>query len=317
MDTRLIFLDIDGTFIEPGRTEAPASAAEAVRAARANGHKVFLCTGRNYRMTSPLLRYGFDGYVCSAGGYVVCGQEVLFDCPMDRAQSDGVRALLEAHGVDCTLEAKNATYGGARMLERFAGYQARQAAPLNSELERWRRAFADGMLIRPLEEYKGEPIYKICYIASEAASLLPAKAAYGDQFNFCETETFKPDGPGCINGELINRKFNKGEGIRPDHRGGGGLRRQRKRPRNDRRGRHQLLHGKRRAGPQGPLHPHLPRRRPGRHRRILPGAGADLNKKRYKKARPNVRSGFLSSSVFYLSRFHSTAPSAKKQVPMA
>ena len=126
MDTRLIFLDIDGTFIEPGRTEAPASAAEAVRAARANGHKVFLCTGRNYRMTSPLLRYGFDGYVCSAGGYVVCGQEVLFDCPMDRAQSDGVRALLETHGVDCTLEAKNATYGGARMLERFAGYQARR-----------------------------------------------------------------------------------------------------------------------------------------------------------------------------------------------
>ena len=31
MDTRLIFLDIDGTFIEPGRMEAPASAVEAVR----------------------------------------------------------------------------------------------------------------------------------------------------------------------------------------------------------------------------------------------------------------------------------------------
>ena len=41
---------------------------EAVRAAQANGHRVFLCTGRNYRMTSPVLRYGFDGYVCSAGG---------------------------------------------------------------------------------------------------------------------------------------------------------------------------------------------------------------------------------------------------------
>ena len=35
MDTRLIFLDIDGTFIEPGRMEAPASAVEAVRAGRA------------------------------------------------------------------------------------------------------------------------------------------------------------------------------------------------------------------------------------------------------------------------------------------
>ena len=214
MDTRLIFLDIDGTFIEPGRMEAPDSAVEAVRSARANGHEVFLCTGRNYKMTAPVLHYGFDGYVCSAGGYVVCGQDVLFDCPMDRAQSEGLRAVLEAHGVECTLEAKNATYGGAQMIQRLSGYQAKQDAPLNSELERWRRAFADGMLIRPLEEYKGEPIYKICYIAQDAASLLPAKEAYGGQFNFCETETFKPEGPACINGELINRKFNKGEGIR-------------------------------------------------------------------------------------------------------
>ena len=214
MDTRLIFLDIDGTFIEPGRMEAPASAVEAVRAARANGHKVFLCTGRNYKMTAPVLHYGFDGYVCSAGGYVVCGQEVLFDCPMDRAQSEGLRAVLEAHGVECTLEARDATYGGDQMIRRLSGYQAKQDAPLNSELERWRRAFADGMLVRPLSEYRGEPIYKICYIAPDEASLRPAKEAYGGQFNFCETETFKPEGPACINGELINRKFNKGEGIR-------------------------------------------------------------------------------------------------------
>lgn len=214
MDTRLVFLDIDGTFIEPGRMEAPASAVEAVRAARANGHKVFLCTGRNYKMTAPVLHYGFDGCVCSAGGYVVCGEEVLFDCPMDPAQSEGVRAILEAHGVECTLEARDATYGGDQMIRRLSGYQAQQAAPLNSELERWRRAFADGMLIRPLEEYKGEPIYKICYIAPDAASLLPAKEAYGSQFNFCETGTFRPEGAAFINGELINRKFDKGEGIR-------------------------------------------------------------------------------------------------------
>ena len=75
MDTRLIFLDIDGTFIEPGRMEAPASAVEAVRAAQANGQRGFLCTGHNYRTTSPVLRDGFDGYVCSEGGYGGGGQD--------------------------------------------------------------------------------------------------------------------------------------------------------------------------------------------------------------------------------------------------
>lgn len=63
------------------------------------------------------------------------------------------------------------------------------------------------------DRVSGEPIYKICYIADRAEALAPAKAAFGDQFVFCEQTTFN-HGPGCINGELINRKFNKGEGIR-------------------------------------------------------------------------------------------------------
>lgn len=70
MKQKLIFLDIDGTLLPPGEMTVPASAVEAIRQARANGHKVFLCTGRNLRMTKPLLAYGFDGFVCSAGGYV-------------------------------------------------------------------------------------------------------------------------------------------------------------------------------------------------------------------------------------------------------
>ena len=213
MNMRLIFLDIDGTFIEPGKMEAPASAAEAVRRAREAGHKVFLCTGRNYKMTSPVLRYGFDGFVSSAGGYVVCGDAVLFDCPMEQAQCEGVRAVLEAHGVECTLEARDATYGGSQMIERLSAYQKSRPGSLNSELERWRQVFADGMLVRPLTEYKGEPVYKICYIAGDPADLQPAKEAYGDQFVFCEQKTFARAGD-CVNGELINRKFNKGEGIR-------------------------------------------------------------------------------------------------------
>ena len=72
MKQKLIFLDIDGTLLPPGEMTVPASAVEAIRQARANGHKVFLCTGRNLRMTKPLLAYGFDGFVCSAGGYVGC-----------------------------------------------------------------------------------------------------------------------------------------------------------------------------------------------------------------------------------------------------
>ena len=93
MKQKLIFLDIDGTLLPPGEMTVPASAVEAIRQARANGHKVFLCTGRNLRMTKPLLAYGFDGFVCSAGGYVGCDGKILVDLPMEPAQVEGLRFL--------------------------------------------------------------------------------------------------------------------------------------------------------------------------------------------------------------------------------
>ena len=59
MKQKLIFLDIDGTLLPPGEMLIPQSTVEALRKAHANGHKLFLCTGRNLRMTQPLLDYGF------------------------------------------------------------------------------------------------------------------------------------------------------------------------------------------------------------------------------------------------------------------
>ena len=43
---RIAFLDVDGTILDHGRTVA-ASTVDAVRAARAAGHLVYLCTGRS------------------------------------------------------------------------------------------------------------------------------------------------------------------------------------------------------------------------------------------------------------------------------
>ena len=212
MEQKLIFLDIDGTLLPPGEMLIPHSAVEALHKARANGHKLFLCTGRNHRMTQPLLEYGFDGAVCSAGGYVFCGDKVLVDLPMEPELAKGVCDAMERHGVECTLEARDATYGSMKMMERWS-FTHRDAGPLNSEAARWRKAMEEGMTISPLTEYKGEPLYKIVFIAEHAQDLDEAKQLYGDRFVFCES---KLDGLGgsFVNGELINRRFDKGRGIK-------------------------------------------------------------------------------------------------------
>ena len=56
MSRKIIFLDIDGTLTEPGSNVPPESAIEAIEATQKKGNLVFLCTGRNQGMASPLMK---------------------------------------------------------------------------------------------------------------------------------------------------------------------------------------------------------------------------------------------------------------------
>lgn len=205
MKEKLIFLDIDGTLTPAGSNVPPESALKAIRAAQAKGHKVLLCTGRNLAMLSPLLKYGFDGVVASAGGYVEFGGQVIYDCPMSDRQRDIALQTLHESGVFCTIEAKDATYGDADLGDFLS-----QSQGGNSEIQRWRAALAGELGIQPMENYDGRPIYKVVFMCREDSQLDKARAALEEEFLFCCQTVTKP---ACLNGELINRKFDKGKGI--------------------------------------------------------------------------------------------------------
>lgn len=202
---KLIFLDIDGTLTEPGHNVPPDSALEAVRAAQRAGNKVFLCSGRNYAMLSPLLQFGFDGFVSSAGGYVVCGDCVLFDCPMSREQYAEAERLLRENGLLMTIETKYGSYCDRGIVDLLS-----KISNGNSELMRWRRALEQELGIRPLEEYAGDPVYKIIFYCEREEQLAPVRAAMEREFQFVVQDGF---GFGCVNGEIINRAFDKGRGV--------------------------------------------------------------------------------------------------------
>ena len=165
---KLIFLDIDGTLTESGSNIPPASAQEAVRRARANGHKIILCSGRNYGMLSPLLQYGFDGLAGSAGGYIEYGGEIIYDCPMTSEQQSRVLSVFQESGIYRTVESKTGSYTD----EGFKNFlQEHAQASGNSEFLRWREQLEQDLGIRPMEEYRGEPVYKLVFMCREMNQL--------------------------------------------------------------------------------------------------------------------------------------------------
>ena len=79
MTKKYVFLDIDGTLVDySGRM--PESAKRALSAARENGHRLILCTGRFYSQIYGWLLgiIPFDGFVTSSGAHVRLDGRTVF-----------------------------------------------------------------------------------------------------------------------------------------------------------------------------------------------------------------------------------------------
>ena len=205
-DRKLIFLDVDGTLTPPGGYEPPESALRAVRRARELGHKVFLCSGRNYGMMKPLLKYGFDGGIASCGGYVFEGDKELYNCPLTEEQKNKAIRLLSDEGVFLSIEGKDISFGDERA-KGFLEPEGKRSSYLCSMIN----AVWVDLGPQPIEEYDGCPLYKIVFTCSSRDQLAPAEEALGDELHFIVHTFSEPD---CYFGEIINRKFDKGSAAR-------------------------------------------------------------------------------------------------------
>lgn len=206
MKRKLIFMDVDNTLTHAGSYEPPESALRAVRRARELGHLVFLCSGRNYGMLEPLMKFGFDGGIASCGGYVYAGDDVLYDCPMTEEQKNTLMSLLTENGVFISIEGKDNSFND----ERAKQYLAIEADEYKA-LVRMIEAVWIHLGPRPMAEYDGRPIYKMVLVSPGADRIIPAREAMDDEFMFVVHDFSQED---CVFGEIFNRKFDKGSAVR-------------------------------------------------------------------------------------------------------
>ncbi len=206
MNHKLIFLDVDGTLTPPGGYEPPESALRAIKEAQKRGHKVFLCSGRNHGMLSPLFKYGFDGGIASCGGFVYEGDKVLYDCPLTEDQKNRLIKLMTDEGVFLSIESRDKVYSDERAKKFLKDSDAR-----NYYLRNMIEAVWGGVRTETMSEYDGSPIYKIVFTCSSVDQIGPAKAEFDDELQFIVHDFSEPD---CYFGEIINRKFDKGSAVR-------------------------------------------------------------------------------------------------------
>lgn len=205
MGHKLIFLDVDGTLTHPGGQRPPESAVRAINKARAQGHRVFPCSGRNYGMLEPLLRYGFDGGITSCGGYVFADDEVLQDCPLTKEQRQRIMTLFAEGGAFLEMEARDASFtdDGAR---RYLADGGR-----NEHLLSMIRAVWEDLGPKSISEYDGRPVYKMVFVSPGEDRIEAARTELGGELDFIIHDFSEPD---CVFGEIINRKFDKGSSAR-------------------------------------------------------------------------------------------------------
>lgn len=206
---KAIFLDVDGTLTRPIGDVSP-KVQEAIKRARDKGHYVFLCTGRNKAGIRSFLPIGFDGVICSAGGYIEIEGKVIAEHFLSHHDVEEARRLFEKNHVLYNLEATHMTFQDRQMNEIFVGQQMNEHQ--NSELERLLKAQKERFNQHSLQEFDQNPvpIHKMCFIAENMEQLHKPQAQLSDRYHFVIHELFSQ---GLINGEIIHKSMDKGKAV--------------------------------------------------------------------------------------------------------
>ena len=112
-DKKIALVDVDGTLVDYDGN-LPQSAVDAVRAARANGHRVYACTGRSKaEMYQNILDIGLDGMIGGNGCYIESDGDVVFHQLIPADEERRLVDWLNERGLAFYLESNSGLFGSA------------------------------------------------------------------------------------------------------------------------------------------------------------------------------------------------------------
>lgn len=209
MNTKAIFFDIDGTLVDTHQ-DMSEKVIEGIKSARQNGHKVFICTGRNKAgIKKELSTVEFDGIIASAGSYVEINDKVIHSAYFEPSLVEKVTKVFDANQIYYNYECTDTTFMTDKMVQLFVGGLNFETS--NSELERLRAQQHDKFNIKDMDSYMGQGVHKICFISLKQEELDHAIKQIARDVNVIIHDMFDIT---TINGELISKVDNKATGIK-------------------------------------------------------------------------------------------------------
>ncbi len=136
---KVIFIDVDGTLLSYENI-LPPSAVEAIRTARKNGHKVYICTGRSRaEVYDYIWDIGLDGMIGGNGSYVESDEKVIMHQVISIEDAKHIVDWLHSRKLEFYLESNAGLFASENFEKRgetvIQEYSARKGKNLKTVRE--------------------------------------------------------------------------------------------------------------------------------------------------------------------------------------
>ena len=180
MDRKIVFLDVDGTLINYD-AKMPASAGKAVDLARANGHKVYICTGCSKAEIEQRDLCDLDGMIGGNGAYVEDNGKVVMHQGLSKEDVKHIVDWCNERHLGFYLEANSGMYCNDYMLEQGPATMIKYATGKGAPADK-AKASADSF-VNSFIHLQGEDLYredvnKISFILSTYQDHLDSKVEF-------------------------------------------------------------------------------------------------------------------------------------------
>ena len=207
---KFLFFDIDGTLLGQSRVITEKTKA-AIEKARSLGHKAFICTGRApTSLVGGVMDVEFDGYICSAGGFVIVNNEFIFENFINQYILGEVMTMFINNHIEFVLETKKAMYETPRYSSLIA--LKMMANNTNPELIRQFQLRKQGENRFPISQFNilNTGCTKVCFLAEDKEAFMKLIPFLDDFFNVV---FFSKETESHLQGEIILKHCTKADGI--------------------------------------------------------------------------------------------------------